>query len=194
MQLTSSTGAGAGPSAVNITVEDPSNNPIQNAVVSLTQGLTQYYSETNVSGVAAFSVNNATYTVAITAPGYTFTPVSLVVGAALNETYNMSLSAPPSGAVPPTTLGYITTVDGSGTIESGVEIQFEFISDNGNSGISTSTNILTATSSGTEPNNLTVQLRQNCVYQARRGTQLTWTKFTTPQTENFELPSVVGQP
>ena len=189
--ITTSTG---GPVAFTISVTDPSSNPIQNALVSLNGSGQVYSGNTNSSGQVLFSLLGATYTVAIVAPGFTFTPVPLVITTAGSEAYALTTLTAPSGVTPPTCLAYITTLDPTGAIESGVQIQFMFLSDNGAAGVSTDTSIITATSVGTSPNNLSQQLRQNATYQARRGSQLTWTKFTTGNTDVFQLPEVIGSP
>lgn len=53
----------------------------------------------NSSGVAVFGLNSATYEVIITIPGYSFTPVSLVVSGVTTHTYAMSVLTPPSGGI-----------------------------------------------------------------------------------------------
>jgi hypothetical protein len=185
---------GSGPIPFTVTVTDPSSNPIQNALVSLTQGGIVYWGATNVSGQVSFSLSAVTYVVAIIAPGFTFTPVSLVVTTTGSIAYALTLAVPPSSVTPPTCLAYLTTLDGTGAIESGVQIQFQFVSDDAAAGISTDTSIITATSVGTSPNNLAQQLRQNSTYQARRGSQITWVKFTTGNSSTFQIPEIIGQP
>ena len=63
-----SAGAGTGARLVTITVND-GTTVLQNAVVRLTEGGNTYRALTNVSGVATFNVDDATYAVAISQVG-----------------------------------------------------------------------------------------------------------------------------
>ncbi len=89
---TSSLGSGA--RTVTITVNDGSS-PIQNATVRMTQGVISYVGKTNVSGVVVFNLDDATWTVAITAGGYTFSGSSLVVSTDTSATYSMTATVVP---------------------------------------------------------------------------------------------------
>jgi len=85
-----SASAGSGARTVTITVNDGAT-AIQNAVVRLTDGATSYRTLTNVSGVAVFNVDDATYTVSITKLGYTYAGTTLVVNGTETATYSMTL-------------------------------------------------------------------------------------------------------
>ena len=90
-------GSGTGARAVTITVVDSSNNPIQNAIVRLSRVGETYSAQTNPTGIASFSINDATWTVSITANGFTFTPVAFVVASNTSQSYSMTAS----GVIPP---------------------------------------------------------------------------------------------
>lgn len=89
--------SGAGAFTILITVTD-GTNPLQNATVRMIEGANPYTAITNSSGVAAFSLDSATYSVAITKAGYQFTPTTLVVSGATSHTYAMTQTVitPPS--------------------------------------------------------------------------------------------------
>lgn len=111
---------GGGVNSVTITVND-GTDPIQNATVDLVINGNHYLGTTNVSGVAVISPDegNGTYSVRISAGGYSFTPVSLVVSGDTSHTYSMSqtsISASPSGTV----TGWLIAYDQYGSVESGV--------------------------------------------------------------------------
>lgn len=83
-----STGAGA--YTLTITVND-GTTALQNATVRLSEGANVFAGTTNASGVVAFSLDAATYSVAITKDGYTFTPTTKVVAGSGTQTYSMTL-------------------------------------------------------------------------------------------------------
>jgi hypothetical protein len=80
---------GSGARTVTITVND-GTTALQNARVRLTSGATSHARDTNVSGVAVFNVDDATWTVSITRSGYTFAGASLVVDGTETATYSMT--------------------------------------------------------------------------------------------------------
>lgn len=84
-------GAGTGARTVTITVNDGSN-PLEAARVRLTQGTESLVLTTNASGIATFNIDDATWTVAITKAGYSFSGASLVVDGDEDETYSMTLT------------------------------------------------------------------------------------------------------
>jgi hypothetical protein len=87
-------GVGTGARAVSITVLDNLASPIQSATVRVSRSGQTFAAQTNASGLASFSLDDATWTVSITSPGYSFAPVSLVVGGTAAQTYSMTPIAP----------------------------------------------------------------------------------------------------
>jgi hypothetical protein len=87
-------GTGTGARAVSITVLDNLASPIQSATVRVSRSGQTFAAQTNASGLASFSLDDATWTVSITSPGYSFAPVSLVVGGTVSQTYSMTPIAP----------------------------------------------------------------------------------------------------
>ncbi len=103
-------GAGTGANAVTITVRDGSAVAIQNASVSAWSGSSLIGTGvTNASGIAVLSLDNATYTINITANGFNGSAGnSLVVSGATAHTYTLTaLSITPSD--PPLVTGYLIT-------------------------------------------------------------------------------------
>lgn len=92
--------SGSGAFTVTVTVSDGSS-PVPNANVRVSSGITSYVATTNGSGVASFSLDAATWGLAITKSGYSFTPSTIVVSASAN--FNKTITpvvvpAPPSGS------------------------------------------------------------------------------------------------
>lgn len=85
--------SGSGAYAINITVTDTDDNELQNAHISLTEGSGVFTATTDADGLASFSLDAATYTVAIVKGGYTYTPSELVVTAADDVTLEMTAMA-----------------------------------------------------------------------------------------------------
>lgn len=113
-------GTGTGARTVTITVND-GTTPLQNALVRLSQGVENYIGKTNASGVIVFSVDDATWEVAITKSGYRFTPTTLVVDGTETRTYSMTARAfTPSEADKVT--GYWTVLDANGEAAEGVVV------------------------------------------------------------------------
>ena len=83
-----STGTGA--YTLTVTVND-GTTALQNATVRLSEGANVFAGTTNASGVVTFSLDAATYSVAITKDGYTFTPTTKVVAGSGSQTYSMTL-------------------------------------------------------------------------------------------------------
>lgn len=90
--LTGSGGGGTGARTVTITVDD-GTDPLENAKVRLTEGVESRILETDADGIAEFSLDDATWAVSITKPGYQFTPTTLLVNSDESQTYSMTAVA-----------------------------------------------------------------------------------------------------
>lgn len=117
---TSSTGDGA--RTVTITVDDGSTN-LENATVRLTEGSNSYVSETDVNGQIVFNVDDATYTVAITKSGYTFSGTTLVVDGDETIIYSMTVLTPSASPAEFSTGYAYVYLNGIGT--SGIVIDYQ---------------------------------------------------------------------
>jgi hypothetical protein len=115
-------GSGGGARAVTITVND-GTNPIQNATVRISRSGETLTNTTNVSGITTFSADDATWTVSITATGFSFTPVTLVVTSTESRTYSMtSTGGGLTPSSPALTTGYWTMFSESGVVIGGVVV------------------------------------------------------------------------
>ena len=115
-----STGSGTGARTVTVTVND-GTIALQNAMVRMTSGAETYTALTNVSGVAVFNLNDATWVVSITKPGYTFAGASLVVDGTESVTYSMSLVTITPSSTDKVT-GYWTVLDENGNAAASVVV------------------------------------------------------------------------
>jgi hypothetical protein len=108
----------SGARTVTITVNDGST-VLQGARVRMTSASETYIRSTDASGHAAFNLDDATWTVAITKAGYTFSGASLAVSADTTHTYSMSqVSFTPSD--PGETTGFITVARAGAAVEGAV--------------------------------------------------------------------------
>lgn len=109
-----SAGGGTGARSVTITVNDGAT-ALENARVRFTEGLNTFLVLTNASGIATFALDDATYTVTVTKPGYTFTPTTMIVNGTETATYSMTAVAAPAAPADVSLCrlhGYLETMDG----------------------------------------------------------------------------------
>lgn len=118
-------GSGTGARTVTITVNDGAA-VLQNATVRMTEGVNTFTALTNVSGVAVFNLDDATYAVAITKGGYTYAGTTIVVNGTETATYSMTAVAVTPGAGTLTT-GYLTCLDELGAVEEGVSVRAQLV-------------------------------------------------------------------
>jgi len=123
---TGSGGGGTGANPVTITIQTTAAVAIQSATVTAwMNGSISGTLATNVSGVAALSLDNGTYSVVVTAAGYQGSTSSLVVSGSTPQTYQLTaiaITPSPSGGV----TGYLYTTDTTGTIiQAGVVVSIQ---------------------------------------------------------------------
>ena len=123
--ITGATGQGSGARIVTITVRDPSASPVEAATVRVYRAGETYAGVTNASGVASFSLDDATFTVAITAAGFSFTPVSLVVSGNVSQTYTLTSTGGVTPSVAPRTTGFWTCLSALGVAEPGAQVTIQ---------------------------------------------------------------------
>ena len=119
-------GGGSGANPVTITIQTTASVAIQSATVTAWKnGLIEGTLSTNVSGVAALSLDNGTYSIVVTAAGYQGSTASLVVSGTTAQTYQLTaitITPSPSGGV----TGYLYTTDTTGTvIQGGVVVSIQ---------------------------------------------------------------------
>lgn len=201
--------SGMGAYTITLTVND-GTNLVENATVRLTSGVLSYTANTNVSGVASFSLDGATYSVAITKSGYAFTPTTLVISADTTYTYSMSATIIPASD-PTFVTGYLYCYDETGIVEAGVTVELALYTATG-SGIGFNTQTRSSVSNSQGLVSFT-NLLPGAAYMVRRGyhkvwnpttgeyfnlhssTALRWKKFTVPvaATDPYAMPVVWGE-
>lgn len=110
-------GSGTGARTVTITVDD-GTDPLQNAIVRMTEGVNTFTATTDADGECVFNLDDATYTVAVSKAGYSFAGTTLVVNGTETATYSMTAIVVTPGSGDATT-GYLTCLNQSGIAESG---------------------------------------------------------------------------
>lgn len=186
--------SGTGAYIVTLTVTDDSDDPVQGAVVRLSKTGEAYTATTSANGIAVFSLDAATWTVAITAGGsYTFTPTSLVVSGDTNQTYALTDNSPSPPASPSLATGYVDCYGLDGAAEEGVEIEIELTSGPGTAGYALDKGTHTATSAANGRATHSGFVR-GATYRARRGELGKWVTLTVPDAGTFAMPEMLGQP
>lgn len=195
-QLTASHGAGnwahatggTGARTVTITVNDGAA-ALENANVRLSQGAESYVLATNVSGVAVFALDDATWSVTITKPGYTFTPTTILVNGNTTATYSLtSVSILPSD--PDKVTGYLYC-DNAGVRTAGVKVSIQQITKSSANGLAQDGDIRTESS---DTNGLVqfTNLFVGAEYRVwRENSSISW-RVTITNDDPFELISVIG--
>lgn len=183
-------GTGTGAYTLTITVDD-GTTVLQNASVRLTEGVTDLVGTTDASGVVTFSVDAATWAVAITKAGYQFTPTTLAVSASDAVTYSMTqVSVTPNPDSDKSTV--VVTCYGADTeVEPGATLYVRQITapsgdeDHAYSGAEIE---YTADGSGV----VTLTLWAGAKYEVHRGDKR-WLQTITPAAGTDSLASFVGR-
>lgn len=128
------TDARTGARTVTITVDD-GTNPLENAIVRVTQGAESYVLLTDVNGEVVFHLDDATWAVVITKPLYTFAGASLVVDGNEAVTYSMTELAITPSAGPNQVTGFLIVHDEEGQPVSGVKVYIKQTKTASSSGI-----------------------------------------------------------
>lgn len=119
-------GSGSGAYTVTVTVNDGAT-ALQGATVRYTSGVLTYTATTNVSGVATFNLDAATYTVGITRAGYSFAGTTHAVVATGSATYSMTAIVFSAPADPNQVTGYVYTRNGKGDLKPSVVVSFRVV-------------------------------------------------------------------
>lgn len=180
--------SGAGARTITITVDDGSS-PLEGATVRFGEGANTYTATTDVSGNATFNLDDATYTVAITKPGYTFSGTTLVVSADATPTYSMTALSPTASPAGFST-GYLYVYDELGVVESGAVITIIAAEPPSGSGVAMDSRPRTGTTNGSGYVEFT-NLIQGAKYTIRRGGGRAY-DFTCPAEATFLLTNILG--
>jgi len=183
-----STGTGA--RSVTVTVDDGAD-PIAGATVraTLQPGGASRKGTTDGSGQVALSLDDGTYTISITKPGYSFTPESLVVDGTETPTYSMTLEVTPP-ADPDLCTGYLYCYDENGAAEQSVTVTVTAKLPQSTAGFALDDAAQTDTSDADGLVEFT--LFKGATYFVKRGTG-DRQQFTAPTDEDtFAIESLVG--
>lgn len=190
--LADASGGGTGARTVTITVNDGAA-ALQNARVRLTEGANTYVATTNVSGVATFNVDDATYTVAITKSGYTYAGTTLVVNGDEAATYSMTetVVTPPSN--PSLSAIEVLCLGAHDTAESGIDVDFRIVTiPSGDQNKSYSGTKKTVTSD--EDGIARIEVAQGSTYEYKRGVAQVWNRVTVDADGVTNVTSFIGSP
>ena len=184
---------GTGANSVTITVDD-GTNPLENASVKMTSGSESYTGTTNVSGQIVFSLDTATWNVAISKAVYSFTPTTLAVSTTTTQTYSMSAIVVPASSADQVT-GYLYMYDSVGVIESGARLEYKITKVGSALGFGYDDTLKTVTSDTNGKVELP-NLFKGATYNIRRGDSKRWYAIAIPSgaTDPYEMTSVIGSP
>jgi len=184
---------GSGARVVTVTVNDgalPTPAVLENAKVRFSEGGNTYVVSTNASGVATFALDDATYSLAISKVGYSFTPTTQVVDG--NETVTKSMTAisitAPSS--PDVSVGVLNSYDAQGAIEPNVAFTFQMNRGPGTDGRSFGSEF-PASSNGS--GRLEEEFVRGATYEGWRGDG-DHVEFLVPDEDNFVLPETLQRP
>ena len=185
--LSASSGSGAYTLTVQVT---DGTTALQGAKVRLTQGVTSLTGTTNASGVVAFSVDAATWNVAITKDGYQFSPTTKVVSGTGSQTYSMTAVVITAPSDPNKSAVTITCYGTDTEVEAGVTLTIQQTSaPSGDENHAFDGTAWTETSDVDGLVSLT--LWRNAGYRIKRGTSKRWTEFT-PNASTYDISSFAG--
>ena len=181
---------GTGARVVTITVND-GTSPLENAKVRAYLSASEnYVLSSNASGVVVFNLDDGTWTVSITKPGYSFTSQLLVVNGNESQTYSMTQEVVTPNPDPDKSTVTITCYDAKTELESGVKIYLEQMT------IPTSSENIAFSGAAQEyisgvNGQIELTLWRNAKYRYRRGQEKDWIEFT-PNAATYDVTSIVG--
>ena len=185
-------GSGTGARTVTITVND-GTTVLQNATVRMTEGANTFTSLTNVTGVAVFNLDDATYTVGITKSGYSYAGTTLIVNGTETATYSMTVVSitPPSN--PSLSAIVVLCLDAAGQPEAAVAIDIRIVTvPSGSQNIAYKGSKQTATSDANGIANFEVV--QGSVCEWKRGKADVWSSVTIDSDSVTNVTSLIGSP
>lgn len=172
---------GRGAHAVTITITD-GTNPLENATVRVASGVLSESKDSNVSGVAGFALNSATYTITITRAGYASRTVTLAVSGATSQTYALTalVVTPPSS--PLVSTGTMLVLDEFNEPEPSKSISLQMVEGPGTAGYALDEKVRTEVSNGSGIVQF-IKLRRGATYSVWRG----------PAADTFDSSAFVSQ-
>jgi len=182
-------GSGTGARTVTITVDD-GTTALQNATVRMTEGANTFTALTNVSGVAVFNLDDATYTVGVTKSGYSYAGTTLIVNGTETATYSMTVVSTPAPTQPDGCVIQVLCLNGV-TPQQGVAIQYRAASipsGDLNRAFLGTTQTATSNSSGIA----TFEVAQGSGFEWKRGDVVEWSSETAAVAASMDVRSVIG--
>jgi len=182
---------GDGARTVHVLVND-GTSPLENASVRLTEGANTFILETSVAGSGTFNLDDATYDVALTKVGYTFSGTTLVVTGSTSKTYSMSATiiTPPPNAT--TSTGLVHLYDHMGVLEVGATASVQITSGPGGSGIGYDRKIWKEISNSAGLVQFSGLIRE-ATYDYWRGSSKTEkVSIVVPDALSFNLDEIIG--
>jgi hypothetical protein len=181
--------AGTGARVVTIEITD-GTNPLESALVRMANGTESYVRLTNASGIALFSLDDATWVVSITKAGYSFTPTTLAISADTSHAYAVTAVAIPASDASFIT-GYLYCYDKTGIVESNVAIHCKIVSSKGIGSVYDTTDRIVM-SDGTGLATIT-NMVPGATYQIGRGTSgRRSVVIPSTATSPYQLPDILG--
>ena len=187
-----SASAGSGARTVTITVNDGAT-VLENAIVRMTEGVNSFRALTNVSGVAVFNLDDATYTVSITKAGYTYAGTTIIVNGTETATYSMSVVAVAAPASPSKTAIEVLCLDEDDDPVAGIDIDMRrvVIPVSGTNTAYLGTKVtVTSNVSGIAR----FEVAQGITVEYKRGTADVWTRLTVDSDSVTNVTSFIGSP
>ena len=178
-----------GARTVVITVND-GTDPLENAKVRLTEGINTVVETTDVNGNVTFNRDDATYLVAITKAGYTFSGTSLVVNGDETQTYSM-ITVSFAVSDPGQATGWVYCYDDEGNVEAGVSISVQLTATPETDSYAFDT-VVRVVSSEVDGLAEFTGLWIGATYRARRFNG-PWYSFVVPNVSTFALPVLLGR-
>jgi hypothetical protein len=182
-------GSGTGARTVTITVND-GTTALQNATVRMTEGANTFTALTNVSGVAVFNLDDATYTVGVTKSGYSYAGTTLIVNGTETATYSMTQVSVTSPTQPDGCVIQVLCLNGV-TPQQGVAIQYRAASipsGDLNRAFLGTTQTATSNSSGIA----SFEVAQGSGFEWKRGDVVEWSSETAAVAASMDVRSVIG--
>lgn len=185
-------GAGSGARTCVLTVQTSGAVAIQGATIRVARNSVSHTQTTNSSGQATFNLDDGTWTVAITAAGYTYNGTTLVVDGDETATYTMTANNISAPSAPNRSVGTLLCLGTDGTAEQGVVIYFRLIDGPGTAGYAYDEAEWSETSdaNGEIESEFVIGAR----YRMRRGTHGSDEEFTVANAASFNIAEVVGTP
>lgn len=188
-------GLGSGARTVTPTVQTSGAVAIEGARIRFTKGAESKVGTTDVNGqVSSFNLDDGTWTVSITATGYTFAGTTLVVDGTETPTYTMTSNQPSAPANPLLSTGSILCLDTSGAVQEGVIIYTRMTTAPSTDGYGYTGRTFTMTSGADGVASHAGYVR-GAGYRSKRGKDgKECDEYTVPDAGNFSLPEILGQP